>query len=190
VSELRGEKIDIVNYSPNPEEYIKAALSPSKVIAVETDTRDQSAKIVVADHQLSLAIGKEGQNARLAVKLTGWKIDIKSASQAKSVNFIEELDRVLDGEYDENRNFDDNEKAEVPDDSEELDDFGEFDDDGEFDGDFDEFDDNDEFDGDIDGYGDDDEFDGYDDNDGYNDNDVFDDFNDTGEIYDVEDEFE
>ncbi len=75
--ELAGEKIDIVKYSDDPAEFISAALSPSDVVSVEVDEEAHSAKVVVPAHQLSLAIGKEGQNARLAAKLTGWKIDIK-----------------------------------------------------------------------------------------------------------------
>ena len=88
VEELGGEKIDIVNWNSDPKKFIAAALSPSKVIAVEINEEDQSAKIVVPDHQLSLAIGKEGQNARLSAKLTGWRIDIKSESQAAETNFL------------------------------------------------------------------------------------------------------
>ena len=82
VSELGGEKIDIVNYSEQPEEYIAAALSPSEVISVTMLEDGKSCRVVVPDNQLSLAIGKEGQNARLAAKLTGYKIDIKPASEA------------------------------------------------------------------------------------------------------------
>lgn len=78
VSELKGEKIDIINWSEDPKEFIEAALSPSKVISVDINEDTKSAKVVVPQYQLSLAIGKEGQNARLAAKLTGWKIDIKS----------------------------------------------------------------------------------------------------------------
>lgn len=78
VDELRGEKIDIIEYSDDPVEYIASALSPAKVISVTVDEEEKSAFVVVPDYQLSLAIGKEGQNARLAAKLTGWKIDIKS----------------------------------------------------------------------------------------------------------------
>lgn len=89
VNELNGEKIDIINWSSNPKSYIAAALSPSKVLAVVINESDQSAKIVVPDHQLSLAIGKEGQNARLAAKLTGWRIDIKNETQAKETNFVD-----------------------------------------------------------------------------------------------------
>ena len=82
VNELGGEKIDIVNYSEVPEDYIAAALSPSEVISVTMLDDGKSCQVVVPDSQLSLAIGKEGQNARLAAKLTGFKIDIKPESQA------------------------------------------------------------------------------------------------------------
>lgn len=82
VDELRGEKIDIVEWNENPAIFIEHALSPSKVVSVTVDEEDKSAKVIVPDYQLSLAIGKEGQNARLAARLTGYKIDIKSESQA------------------------------------------------------------------------------------------------------------
>lgn len=88
VNELGGEKIDVINWSEEPEAFIAAALSPSKVVAVALNKDEQSAKIVVPDHQLSLAIGKEGQNARLSAKLTGWRIDIKSETQARETNFL------------------------------------------------------------------------------------------------------
>lgn len=83
VNELKNEKIDIIKWSKLPEEYIANALSPAKVLDVTIDEENKSAKVVVDDNQLSLAIGKEGQNVRLAAKLTGWKIDIKSKSQAQ-----------------------------------------------------------------------------------------------------------
>ena len=83
VNELRGEKIDIVRWSENVEEYVANALSPSKVIEVHVFESEKTARVIVPDHQLSLAIGIKGQNARLAAKLTGWKIDIKSESQAE-----------------------------------------------------------------------------------------------------------
>ena len=89
VDELEGEKIDIVDYSEDPVVFIKNALSPAKVFKVLTDDERKFALIVVPNDQLSLAIGKEGQNARLAAKLTGWKIDIKSEKQ-----FEEELDEA------------------------------------------------------------------------------------------------
>ena len=82
VNELGGEKIDIVNYSEDPEAYIAAALSPSEVLSVTMLEDGKSCRVVVPDSQLSLAIGKEGQNARLAAKLTGYKIDIKPESEA------------------------------------------------------------------------------------------------------------
>ncbi|MGF7186017.1 N utilization substance protein A [Desulfitispora alkaliphila] len=82
VNELRGEKIDIVKWSEDPAVYVANALSPSKVLSVDINEKESVAAVVVPDYQLSLAIGKEGQNARLAAKLTGWKIDIKSESQA------------------------------------------------------------------------------------------------------------
>ena len=85
VNELRGEKIDIVPYSDNPAEYVENALSPAKVVSVIADDEAKTAKVVVPDYQLSLAIGKEGINARLAAKLTGFKIDIKSESQARQM---------------------------------------------------------------------------------------------------------
>ncbi|MBI2252566.1 MAG: transcription termination/antitermination protein NusA [Armatimonadetes bacterium] len=85
VDELRREKIDIINWNSDPITFISNALSPSKVISVALKEKDKSAFVVVPDHQLSLAIGKDGQNARLAAKLTNWKIDIKSESQAKEM---------------------------------------------------------------------------------------------------------
>lgn len=83
VEELKGEKIDIIKWSEDPTEYISSALSPAKVLSVMLHSDEKSAMVIVPDNQLSLAIGKEGQNARLAAKLTGWKIDIKSQSQAQ-----------------------------------------------------------------------------------------------------------
>lgn len=85
VDELKGEKIDIIKWSKDPEEFISAALSPAKVLEVVANEETKSAKVVVEDNQLSLAIGKEGQNVRLAAKLTNWKIDIKSRSQAEAL---------------------------------------------------------------------------------------------------------
>lgn len=78
--ELRNEKIDIVKWSEDPAEFISASLSPSKVVSVEVNEEEKSAKVTVPEHQLSLAIGKSGQNVRLAARLTGWKIDISAAS--------------------------------------------------------------------------------------------------------------
>ena len=101
VSELRGEKIDIINWNENPALLIENALSPAKVVAVLADPEDKTAKVVVPDYQLSLAIGKEGQNARLAARLTGFKIDIKSETQAKEIEGW--LD--VDDEYEEYEDF-------------------------------------------------------------------------------------
>ena len=83
VDELHGEKIDIVLWDEDPKVFVKNALSPSQVVSVTVDEENKSTVVVVPDHQLSLAIGKKGQNARLAAKLTGWKIDIKSESDAR-----------------------------------------------------------------------------------------------------------
>ena len=96
VNDLRGEKIDIINWNENPAIFIKNALSPSSVVAVTVDLDEKSARVVVPDNQLSLAIGKEGQNARLAARLTGYKIDIKSESQAEALRAEEEEDEETD----------------------------------------------------------------------------------------------
>ncbi len=101
VSELRGEKIDIINWSENPAILIENALSPAKVVAVLADPEDKKAKVVVPDYQLSLAIGKEGQNARLAARLTGFRIDIKSETQAKEIEGWLDVDE----EYEEYEDF-------------------------------------------------------------------------------------
>ena len=84
VNELKTEKIDIVKWSQDPAEYIANALNPARVLSVYVSEADKAAAVVVPDNQLSLAIGKEGQNARLAAKLTGWRIDIKSQSQVEA----------------------------------------------------------------------------------------------------------
>ena len=84
INELRGEKIDIIEWSPNYAQYIASALNPAEVLAVDVQEEEKTAKVVVPDNQLSLAIGKEGQNARLAARLTGFKIDIKSETQIKN----------------------------------------------------------------------------------------------------------
>ncbi len=84
VEELKGEMLDVIKWSSNPQEYIASSLSPAKVVRVDVDEENKVARVIVPDFQLSLAIGKEGQNARLAAKLTGWKIDIKSESQLRA----------------------------------------------------------------------------------------------------------
>ncbi|MCD8326875.1 MAG: transcription termination factor NusA, partial [Lachnospiraceae bacterium] len=109
VDELKGEKIDIVPWDENPGNFIQNALAPSKVVAVFADPDEKTAKVVVPDYQLSLAIGKEGQNARLAAHLTGYKIDIKSETQAKDAygfRYEDYLDddseyEEYDGEYED-----------------------------------------------------------------------------------------
>jgi len=94
VNELRGEKIDIIKWDSDPSKYIASALSPAKVVGVEIWEEEKIARVIVPDYQLSLAIGKEGQNARLAAKLTGWKIDIKSESQMAEM-FPEEYQELF-----------------------------------------------------------------------------------------------
>ena len=84
LNELKNEKIDVVEWSEDPVQYIASALSPATVLAVDIDEVNMASKVVVPDTQLSLALGKDGQNARLSAKLTGWKIDIKSETQIKS----------------------------------------------------------------------------------------------------------
>jgi N utilization substance protein A len=109
VDELQNEKIDIVEWDENPGNFIQNALSPAKIVAVFADPEERTAKVVVPDYQLSLAIGKEGQNARLAAKLTNFKIDIKSETQAKDApgfryeDYLddEDDDEDYEGEYDE-----------------------------------------------------------------------------------------
>jgi N utilization substance protein A len=100
VEELRGEKIDIVNWDENPGNFIQNALSPAKIVAVFADPDEKTAKVVVPDYQLSLAIGKEGQNARLAARLTGYKIDIKSETQAKDAEGFRYEDYMYDEDGD------------------------------------------------------------------------------------------
>ena len=109
VSELRGEKIDIINWNENPALLIENALSPAKVIAVLADPEDKTAKVVVPDYQLSLAIGKEGQNARLAARLTGFKIDIESETQAREIEGWLDVDE----EYEEYEDFEDYKEAQA-----------------------------------------------------------------------------
>ena len=111
VDELKGEKIDIVCWDENPGILIQNALSPAKIVAVFADPDEKTAKVVVPDYQLSLAIGKEGQNARLAARLTGYKIDIKSETQAKDApgfryeDYMDDEDEYED-EYEEYEEYD------------------------------------------------------------------------------------
>ncbi len=162
VDDLKGEKIDIIEWSEDPAVFIEHALSPSKVISVRLLDGEKSAKVVVPDYQLSLAIGKEGQNARLAAKLTGYKIDIKSESQAKELgeeyyddNYNDDYDR----EYDDEK-YDDDYDNEKYDDDYDRDGY----DDEEYDEDYDreDYDDEEYSDEEYDDY-DDEEYDDYED---------------------------
>ncbi len=105
VSELNGEKIDIIPYSENLNEYIGNALSPAKAISVEIDEEHKTSRVVVPDDKLSLAIGKDGQNVRLAARLTGWKIDVKSKAQSDSLKAEAENINV-DKEFNNNNIWD------------------------------------------------------------------------------------
>ena len=96
ISELNGEKVDVVLYSDNSREYIVNALSPAEVSDLMIDEENKSCVAIVPDSKLSLAIGKDGQNVRLAVKLTGWKIDVKSESQYNNNVNVDESDDFSD----------------------------------------------------------------------------------------------
>ncbi|MDO4621837.1 MAG: transcription termination factor NusA [Eubacteriales bacterium] len=109
VDELDGEKIDIINWDENDAILIENALSPAKVISVLADPDEKTALVIVPDYQLSLAIGKEGQNARLAAHLTQYKIDIKSESQAVEEGLFEEYEDIEDEEFDEDEAFEEDE---------------------------------------------------------------------------------
>ena len=95
MSEINGEKIDLVPYSEDPLEYIANALSPAKVLSVEINESLKSSRVIVPDDKLSLAIGKMGQNVRLAARLTGWKIDVKPQSAVEEVNEVNEVEYEL-----------------------------------------------------------------------------------------------
>ncbi|MGD6871552.1 transcription termination factor NusA [Sutcliffiella horikoshii] len=113
VNELKGEKIDIVRWSKDPFEFVANALSPSKVLEVQVNEEEKATTVIVPDYQLSLAIGKRGQNARLAAKLTGWKIDIKSESEAEELGIYPSLSlskndtEDSDDEFYDDDNFED-----------------------------------------------------------------------------------
>ncbi len=125
VNDLHGEKIDVIEWSDDPAVLIEHALSPSKVISVQLLDEEKSARVIVPDYQLSLAIGKEGQNVRLAARLTGYKIDIKSESQAEELGYFDEQYDDYDDEY-----YDD---GKAPEDGEYYDEDGEYyDEDGEY----------------------------------------------------------
>jgi len=133
--ELRGERLDIIQYNEDPEKFIAAALSPSKVVKVALSPYEHAAKVIVPDTQLSLAIGKEGQNARLAARLTGWSIDIKSESQVEGTDFLDfpvverPADEAYDGYYYDDEYYD--EEGEYYEDGEYYEE-GEYYEDGEY----------------------------------------------------------
>ena len=131
MNELRGEKIDIINWCENSAILIQNALSPAKVISVIADDEEKTAKVVVPDYQLSLAIGKEGQNARLAARLTGFKIDIKSETQAREAGDFIDYENDYEDEYyeDGEEYYDENGEYIEPDTEEELDNYQEIDED-------------------------------------------------------------
>ncbi len=188
VNDLQGEKIDIIAWDDDPARLISNALSPSNVISVDVDEDEKTARVVVPDYQLSLAIGKEGQNARLAARLTGYKIDIKSESQAAALREeYEQYDDEYDEyeEYPEDGYYDDN--GEYIEDG--YDDGGEYAEDGYDDsGEYAE-DGYDDYDGDggyeEDGYYDSEEYvEDYDDSGEYSDDDYVDSEEDAEEYYD------
>lgn len=113
VNELKGEKIDIVNWSEDPVTYVANALSPSKVVKVIVHEAEKATTVIVPDYQLSLAIGKKGQNARLAAKLTGWKIDIKSESEAEEAGLFDEDVSIDESEVTQDA-LDETSSADVP----------------------------------------------------------------------------
>jgi N utilization substance protein A len=120
VNELKGEKIDIVKWSPDPVVFVGNALSPSKVLDVMVNEVEKATTVIVPDYQLSLAIGKRGQNARLAAKLTGWKIDIKSETDARAAGIYPREESLLS--YDQHDKEDDYELNEDRNNSLEFDD--------------------------------------------------------------------
>lgn len=140
VNELRGEKIDIVVWDENPGNFIQNALSPANVVAVFADPEERIAKVVVPDYQLSLAIGKEGQNARLAARLTGYKIDIKNETQAKDSfgfryeDYIDQDEDEYDEDYDEEYAEEFEDVSEDSSQEEDFEDNGAADDDDTFEG--------------------------------------------------------
>ncbi|MBR6004327.1 MAG: transcription termination/antitermination protein NusA, partial [Lachnospiraceae bacterium] len=120
VEELRGEKIDVINWDENPGNLIQNALSPAKIVNVFADPDERTAKVVVPDYQLSLAIGKEGQNARLAARLTGYKIDIKSETQAKDAYGFRLEDYLDDEDYEDYDEYEEGEYIDGPEGEEEV----------------------------------------------------------------------
>ena len=141
VDDLFGEKIDIITWSENPAIYIKNALSPSEVLSVRVNEAEKSARVVVPDDKLSLAIGKEGQNARLAARLTGFKIDIKSETQAREAyGYGTDEDRSFEEGYDDEYELD--RRYNTYDNYDEYDDYDEYSSDENYDDGYEEYDDN------------------------------------------------
>ena len=101
INELNGEKIDVIEWNEDPSIFIAAALLPAQVMAVDIKEEEKQARVIVKDDQLSLAIGKSGQNARLAAKLTGWKIDIKSETQFREMLEQQESEESYETEVEE-----------------------------------------------------------------------------------------
>jgi transcription termination/antitermination protein NusA len=162
VDELRGEKIDIIRWSSNPKDFISSSLSPAKVIRVDTNDAAKAARVIVPDFQLSLAIGKEGQNARLAAKLTGWKIDIKSESQLRTeieqqlLNFNSDVDaddddselfeanEIQDDEYEDDERYEADQGQDIEEEYEDNEEYDEDDSGEEYDEDIEEDDEEEE----------------------------------------------
>lgn len=121
ITELNGEKIDIIQWNPDIKEFISSALSPARVISVILNEEEQSARVIVADHQLSLAIGKEGQNARLAAKLTDWRIDIRSEAQYREMleeSWMSDFDEAIAADEVERGTWEDDDEEAWDDDQE------------------------------------------------------------------------
>ena len=118
INELGGEKIDIIEYSPESEKYIANSLSPAKVLEVQIMPKNK-ARVIVPEDQLSLAIGKDGQNVRLAAKLTGWKIDVKPPEQAEAVVEDSEAQPEKSGQEEEKEKDAGEQKEEKPEDKKE-----------------------------------------------------------------------
>jgi len=110
VAELKGEKIDVIEWSENPAVFVANSLSPAKVLAVSTNEEYKIARVIVPNSQLSLAIGREGQNARLAARITGWKIDIKS--EAQYLEMVAEAEALEAARREQEYGYDEDELAE------------------------------------------------------------------------------
>ena len=114
MDELMGEKIDIIEWHPDVAEFVSNSLNPAKVVRVDIQEDEKIARVIVPDHQLSLAIGREGQNARLAARLTGWKIDIKSESQYRAAIEAEILNRFTEAVESTDADYSDEDTEQVP----------------------------------------------------------------------------